>query len=94
MLPANILHVFGHRGLDSLDELSNHRGMEPNLTWRLVDDTAAELGVNPEARLKWRQRGVPPKWRIRILETLMQRSVPVSLADFDRLVLTPGRIAA
>lgn len=68
--------------------------MASNLTWKLVDDTAGELGVGSDARLKWRQRGVPPKWRIQILETLMQRSVPVSLADFDTLELTPGRIAA
>ena len=68
--------------------------MQSNLTWKLVDDTAVELGVEKEARLKWRQRGVPSKWRIRILETLMQRSIPISLADFETLELTPGRIAA
>lgn len=77
-----------------MDELSNHSGMETNLTWRVVDDAANDLGVGQEARLKWRQRGVPPKWRIRIAESLMARSVPVSLSDFDRLELNPGRIAA
>ncbi len=77
-----------------MDELSNHAAMSETLTWQLVDSTGAELGANAEARLKWRQRGVPSKWRIRILERLMQRSVPVSLSDFERLALTPGRIAA
>ena len=77
-----------------MDDLSNYKVMASNLTWKLVDDTAAEIGVSQEARLKWRQRGVPPKWRIGILEVLMKRAVPVSLADFDGLELTPGRIAA
>lgn len=64
------------------------------LTWKLVDDTAVELGVNAEARLKWRQRGVPAKWRIAIQQNLMQRSLAVPLGDFDALPLNPGRIAA
>lgn len=66
--------------------------MDKNLTWRLVDDTGAELGAGIDARLKWRQRGVPARWRIQITEALMSRSIPVSLADFDKLDLTPGRI--
>ena len=94
IVPMAAPPVFGQRGLDTLDDLSNHWRMETNLTWKLVDDTAADLGAGADARLKWRQRGVPPKWRIRIVETLMARSVPVSLADFDKLDLTPGRIAA
>ena len=68
--------------------------MANNLTWKLVDDTGAELGVSADARLKWRQRGVPSKWRIRIAEAMMARSMPVALSDFDGLELTPGRIAA
>lgn len=67
---------------------------EITLNWRLVDETGAELGANESARLKWRQRGVPFKWRIQITQSLMGRGVAVALADFDRLELTPGRIAA
>lgn len=69
---------------------------ENTLTWQLVDDIAAELGANKEARLKWRQpnRGVPPIWRIKITQTLMARGVPIALNDFDRLPENPGRIAA
>lgn len=69
---------------------------ETTLTWRIVDDTAAELGAKPEARAKWRQvgRGVPAQWRIRITQALMARGVPVALGDFDKLEETPGRIAA
>jgi len=69
---------------------------QTTLTWKLVDETAADLGANADARYKWRQenRGVPPKWRIAIVERLLSAGVPVALADFDRLESTPGRIAA
>jgi hypothetical protein len=67
---------------------------ESTLNWRLVDETGAALGAKEEARLKWRQRGVPPKWRIDIAQELMARGIAIALADFDRLDLNPGRIAA
>lgn len=68
--------------------------MATNITWKLVDDTGLALGVSSDARMKWRQRGVPPKWRIAIAEALMARSIPVALSDFDALEPTPGRISA
>jgi hypothetical protein len=76
--------------------MSNTKGMNTTLTWKLVDDIATELGVGESARLKWRQREarVPPKWRISIAQELLRRGMPVALADFDRLDTTPGRIAA
>jgi hypothetical protein len=80
-----------------LDGLSNHGAMSENtLNWRVVDDIAAELGVKPEARAKWRQpgRGVPAEWKIKITQTLMSRGVPIALSDFDNLPERPGRIAA
>jgi hypothetical protein len=58
---------------------------ETTLTWRIVDETAAELGAKKAALTKWRQRGVPAKWKIDITQTLMARGVPVALDDFDRL---------
>lgn len=67
---------------------------ESTLNWRLVDETGATLGAKDDARLKWRQRGVPPKWRISIAQALMARGIAIALADFDRLEMTPGRIAA
>jgi hypothetical protein len=69
---------------------------EITLTWRIVDDIAAELDAKPEARAKWRQRGrgVPAEWRIKITQALMARGVPISLSDFERLPENPGRIAA
>ncbi len=71
-------------------------GMTLNLTWKLVDDIAIEMGVKDQARYKWRQRagGVPSKWRIAIVQEMMRRGVPVALAEFDTLETTPGRIAA
>lgn len=89
--------VFGQYVLDILDGLSNYGRMsEITLTWKLVDDTAAELGAEKAARFKWRQagRGVPAEWRIKIVQFLMARGVAVPLADFDKLQPTPGRIAA
>lgn len=70
--------------------------MQDTLTWKLVDDTAATLGVGESARLKWRQtgRGVPATWQIKIARELMTRGVPVSLDDFARLPSNPGRVAA
>lgn len=70
------------------------RMAENTLSWKLVDDVASDLGVPIAGRMKWRQRAVPPKWRIVISQELMRRGVPVSLADFDGLETTPGRIAA
>lgn len=70
--------------------------MPDTLTWKLVDDIAANLGVNEPARLKWRQpgRGVPASWQIKIVRELMARGVPVSLDDFAKLPTNPGRVAA
>lgn len=64
------------------------------INWQLVDQVAIDLDAKQEARLKWRQRGVPAKWRILIAQELMRRGVPVALSDFDRLPENPGRIAA
>lgn len=66
------------------------------LTWKLVDDVAAELGATEASRLKWRQpgRGVPDAWRIRIYETLTERGEDVSFDGFSQLEVKPGRIAA
>lgn len=70
--------------------------MANHLTWSLVDEVAASQGATEAARFKWRQpkRGVPPSWQIKIARELMQRGIPVSLDDFARLPVNPGRIAA
>jgi hypothetical protein len=66
---------------------------ENTLNWRVVDDIAGGLGAKDYALAKWRQRGVPAAWKIKITQELMARGVPVSLAEFDRLS-DQGRIAA
>lgn len=89
--------VLRHAVLTRWDELSNTvRMIENTLTWRTVDDVAAELGVKDYARAKWRQagRGVPAEWRIKITQALLARGVPVALSNFDLLPENPGRIAA
>lgn len=69
---------------------------ENTLSWRMVDEIAAELGAKDSARLKWRQpsRGVPAEWKIKITQALMSRGVPIALSDFESLPENPGRIAA
>lgn len=64
-----------------------------NLTWKIVDEVADKLEASAAARAKWRQRGrgVPPAWRIKIVQQLMAAGTPVSLGDFDNLPLTAGR---
>ena len=65
-----------------------------DLTWPTVDEIASELGAKDHARAKWRQRGVPAEWRIKVAQELLSRGVPFSLDAFDSLPKTPGRIAA
>lgn len=64
------------------------------ISWSLVDQIAIELGANEPARRKWRQRGVPPAWQIKIVERLMAIGTPIALSDFRRLELTSDRVAA
>lgn len=64
------------------------------ITWKLIDDTGAALGAKEEARRKWRQRGLPPVWQIKIAQHLMKRGIPVALGDFAKLPIKPGRIDA
>lgn len=70
--------------------------MANHLTWKLVDETAAELGATEAARLKWRQagRGVPAEWQIKIADLLRSRGVSFDFSEFASLPANPGRIAA
>ena len=54
--------------------------------WSLIDQTAAELGVTPGARRKWRQRKtVPYKYRTRLISRLATKGVIVSLDYFENM---------
>jgi hypothetical protein len=50
----------------------------------LIDSLAKDLGVTAGTRKKWRQRGVPHRWRLPIIELAANRGVELSSADFDR----------
>lgn len=96
-MPDKHGQIVRHVVLDMGDNLSHQITMQKEtITWAVVDREAEALGVTASARLKWRQanRGVPPVWRIRIVENLSQRGLPASLSDFDALPANPGRIAA
>lgn len=53
-------------------------------THALIETLAKELGVTAVARKKWRQRGVPHRWRLPIIELAASRGVELSSNDFDR----------
>ena len=52
----------------------------------LIDEVAKELGVTEAARKKWRQRGVPHKWRLPILRRAAARGVAIPDSAFERRV--------
>ena len=57
--------------------------------WALVDRCAAELGILPETRRKWRERnGVPHRWRLPLLQQFGRHGRVVGLDFFDNL--SPG----
>lgn len=54
--------------------------------WHLVDQAAAELGITPGARRKWRQRRtIPHKHRARLMQQFATRGVIVSFDYFDNM---------
>jgi hypothetical protein len=57
----------------------------------LIDSLASELGASAVARRKWRQRGVPYRWRLFLIEAARERGVELTSADFER---DPGRSVA
>jgi hypothetical protein len=46
---------------------------------------AEELGVEYEARKKWRQRRVPHEWRLPLAEKAEKEGITLRARDFDRL---------
>lgn len=58
--------------------------------WQFIDQTAEKLGVGADARRKWRERGVPHKWRIPILEAAQKARRKLDPRVFDQ----PPRAAA
>lgn len=61
----------------------------------LVDELAAELGVAPATRKKWRQRGsVPHRMRDDLRERAMERGVAIPRSVFDAFGRAPDKSAA
>lgn len=73
--------------VDRADNLYDARAMtSPESAWDLIDRCAAELGVHPETRRKWRERkSVPPRWQVPLLQQFGKHRLIVSLDFFDNL---------
>lgn len=48
--------------------------------WLLIDRMAGDAGVPKDTRKKWRVRGVPAKWRIRLV---LANPFALSFDDFE-----------
>jgi hypothetical protein len=81
-----------HFGLARLDNLSYKPLMtSTNTTWMQIEAIAERLGVKPEARRKWRERGsVPHRWRLPILQA---GAGIISADDFSAADGKTGRAA-
>ena len=70
--------VTSHCVLDLWDDLSLNPGMDT--FWLQVDRLAAELGVAPATRKKWRQRkAVPGRWHLPLVTLAERRGESLSL---------------
>lgn len=54
------------------------------IAWDFIEATAAELGVSAEAVRKWRIRGVPYQWRLRLLDIADAAGFSLDRREFDR----------
>ena len=48
-----------------------------------IDKIATDLGAKRDARLQWRNRGIPASWRLKILEASLKQRGGIKLADFE-----------
>jgi hypothetical protein len=53
----------------------------PDTLWERIDTTAATLGVKYDARRKWKERGVPHRWRLPLIQA---SGGHLTANDFDR----------
>ena len=51
--------------------------------WKIIDELAADLGVDENTRRVWRQRHVPHRWRLPILRLAEKRGIALSEKAFD-----------
>lgn len=59
--------------------------------WSIVDEFADSKGVPKETRKKWRVRGVPAAWQIRLVQAMPDI---LSFEDFGTSVVFPTERAA
>lgn len=59
--------------------------MDRATAWSEILHAAADLGILPEARKKWRMRGVPHRWRIPLLERFALKGVDFNPVFFSGL---------
>ena len=52
--------------------------------WQKIKILADELGVKPNARRNWKQRGVAHRWRLALLKLAEQRGISLGERDFER----------
>ena len=57
--------------------------MDSSSTWQVVADFAAREGAKAETIRKWKQRGIPARWKIAIAEHNENKLTIGDLAAFD-----------
>jgi hypothetical protein len=61
--------MVGHFGLDFLDDLSIFVGMAATELSKDLEKRLLDLGAPKASVFKWRRRGVPAAWRLKLLES-------------------------
>jgi hypothetical protein len=81
MCQCGIFKVCHFYFLDIRDAMSNLSGMtkEP-ITWTLLTDIASKLGAVSETMRKWRQRGIPVAWQLKIASELSRSGYTIDPA--------------
>lgn len=60
--------------------------LSPDDQWKLIEEAAASMGVDAEARRKWRERGrVAYRWRLPILNYVKANKKRLDPAIFDQI---------
>lgn len=84
MLAKLARDITSQDGLDIRDDLSlSYGAMDTGI---LIDGLAKDLGISEAARKKWRQRGVPHRWRLAILRKAAEQGVVLPDEAFGRRI--------
>lgn len=81
MCQCGIFKVCNFYFLDIRDKLSDlFRMTKEPITWTLLTDIAAKLGAMSETMRKWRQRGIPVAWQLKIASELSRSGYTIDPA--------------